>query len=72
MKMKKIKLKISGIKCPSCALNIDGELEETEGVRYANTSYARSETEVEFDPDKISEKKLIAIIKKTGYKATLQ
>jgi len=30
--MQKIKLKINGMHCVSCAMNIDGDLEDTEGV----------------------------------------
>jgi copper chaperone CopZ len=44
-------------------------LEDTEGVRLAKTNYAKSMTEVEFDPQKISEKHIIAFLKKTGYTA---
>jgi len=69
--MKKIKLKIEGMHCTSCAMNIDGELEDTDGVKQSNTNYAKQVTEVEFDPEKISEDKVIKIVKKVGYIATL-
>ncbi len=67
--MKKIVLKITGMHCTSCTFNIDGELEDTTGVHEANTSYARLETEVSFNEDKISTKDIIGIIKKVGYDA---
>lgn len=67
--MIKKKFKISGMHCTSCAMNIDGELEDTEGVKQANTSYAKSVTEVEFDEKKITDKKIISVIEKTGYMA---
>jgi len=51
-------------------MNIDGELEDTDGVKCANTSYAKQETEVEYDEKKISEGKIIEIVEKTGYKAS--
>lgn len=60
----KKKLKIEGMHCTSCAMNIDGELEDTKGVQEANTSYAKSETEVTFDSEKVSTNKIINIIKK--------
>lgn len=62
--MKTIKLKITGMHCTSCAFNIDGELEDTEGVKEAKTNYAKQQTEVTFDPDKIDPEKIISIIKK--------
>lgn len=65
----KIKLKITGMHCTSCAMNIDGELEDTEGVKESSTNYAKSLTEVTFDPEKVNEKKVIEVIKKVGYTA---
>lgn len=60
----KKRLKISGMHCTSCAMNIDGELEDTEGVKESNTSYAKQETEVTFEPEKITTEKMISIIQK--------
>lgn len=63
------KFKISGMHCTSCALNIDLDLEEAEGVRKSNTSYAKQETVVEFDSDIIKERKVLEVIKKSGFSA---
>lgn len=57
--------------CTSCAMNIDGELEDTEGIIESNTNYAKCATEVKFDPDKISENKIIKTIKTVGYSVEL-
>jgi P-type Cu+ transporter len=65
--MIKKKFKISGMHCTSCAMNIDGELEDTKGIKQANTNYAKSQTEVEFDENKITDKQIISIIEKAGY-----
>lgn len=51
-------------------MNIDGELEDSDGVVSANTNYAKQQTEVQFDVDKMSEQKIVAIIKNVGYDAT--
>jgi len=61
--------KIEGMHCSSCAMIIDGQLEDTEGVLKVSTSYAKSETKVNFDPQKITTKNLIQIINKAGYHA---
>ncbi len=66
---KKIVLKIEGMHCTSCAFNIDGELEDTNGVIESKTNYAKSLTEVTFEPEKIAESKILSIIKSVGYKA---
>lgn len=63
--------KISGMHCTSCAMNIDGELEDTDGVKQSNTNYAKSQTEVEFDEKKVNQEKIINIIQKSGYSAIL-
>lgn len=70
--MTKKKFKITGMHCTSCAMNIDGELEDTEGVKCATTSYAKEVTEVEYDEKKVNEKKIQEIIKEVGYSATPQ
>ena len=70
--MKKVVFKIVGMHCTSCAMNIDGELEDTGRVKSSKTSYAKAYTEVEFEPKDISEKEIVEIIKKTGYTAEPQ
>lgn len=54
--------------CSSCAMDIDGELEDS-GVEESRTSYAKSVTEVKFDPGKVNEKQIVSIIKKLDYRA---
>lgn len=71
-KIKKEKLKIIGMHCTSCSMNIDFDLEDINGVKSAKTSYAKQETEVEYDEEKINDKIIIQTIQKTGYKAQLK
>ena len=71
-KIIKKKFNVEGMYCSSCALTIDMDLEDLEGVKSAKTSYAKSETEIEFDSEKISEQQIIETIKKSGYTAKLQ
>lgn len=67
--MIKKKLKIEGMHCSSCALNIDFDLEDIKGVKSAKTSYASQVTEVEFDPEKVNDQEILETVKKTGYSA---
>ena len=67
--MIKKKLKIEGMHCSSCALNIDFDLEDVKGVKSAKTSYASQVTEVEFDPEKVNDQEILETVKKTGYTA---
>ena len=67
----KKKFEIDGMHCTSCALNIDFDLEDL-GVKTSKTSYAKQESEVEFDEEKISLSQILKQIQKTGYKAKLK
>ena len=68
--MTKKKLKITGMHCTSCAMNIDGDLEDlVEGIKSSSTNYAKQETEVEYDEKKVNVEKIIKQINETGYKA---
>jgi Cu+-exporting ATPase len=67
--MIKKKLKVEGMHCSSCAMNIDFEVEDLEGIKSVETSYAKQLCEVEFDDEKIGINQIIDQIKKIGYKA---
>lgn len=68
---KTIKLKITGMHCTSCAMNIDGELEDTGKIMSVSTNYTKEITEIKFDTTQISEEKIKDIIKNVGYDAEL-
>ncbi len=67
--MDKKKFKITGMHCSSCSLTIDMDLEDLPGVKSSSTSYAKAETEVEFDSDKVTDNLILETIKKSGYTA---
>ncbi len=70
-KVVKKKFKIKGMYCTACAMNIDFDLEDL-GVKSANTNYAKQESEIEFDEEKIKLQQVIDQIKKTGYEAKIE
>lgn len=61
-------LKLSGLHCTSCSLNIDGELEEVKGVISSNTSYAKQETVITYDPSLVTPPTFTQTIEGLGYK----
>ncbi|AHB40786.1 TPA: copper chaperone [candidate division WWE3 bacterium] len=65
--MKTVTLKIVGMHCTSCAMNIDFELEDLKGVREASTNYAKQKTVVTFDPNVVNLGKIIEVIKSLEY-----
>lgn len=68
--MTKKKLKITGMHCTSCAMTIDGDLEDyVKGVKSAKTSYAKQECEIEFEEELVKLEQILEQIEKTGYKA---
>lgn len=71
IKAVKKRLKIEGMHCASCAINIDFSLEDLEGVRASKTNYAKQETEVEFEESKLDINRIIQTIYKMGYKVQL-
>lgn len=70
--MAKKLLTITGMHCVSCSMSIDGELEDTNGVKSAKTSYAKGQCEVEFDETIVTTDEIIQLVKKTGYQAEEQ
>lgn len=68
-KFVKKKFKIEGMHCSSCAMNIDFDLEDVDGVKTAKTSYAKQLSEVEYEEDKVGTEDIVKSVAKTGYKA---
>ena len=56
---------IKGMHCNSCATAIELELEDK--VSSINVDFSSEKAEIDFDPKRISEKKIIEIINKLGY-----
>jgi Cu+-exporting ATPase len=67
--MQKIVLKISGMHCASCVVNIENILKEERGINSANVNLANQKAYVVFDPNKIDFLKIKNLIESLGYKA---
>ena len=63
-----LKLKIDGMHCVACALNIDATLEELPGVIESDTSYKAAATRVRFEPKKIPASNIKLAVENLGYK----
>lgn len=64
------KLKISGMHCASCAMSIDDELEELDGVSESSTSYRKQMTTVVFDEERTNVDVIATAVRKLGYDAS--
>jgi copper chaperone len=60
---------VSGMHCNSCAISIDWELEDVEGVACARTNYPKGRTEVTFDPSRVSPQDILDVITRAGFTA---
>ncbi len=62
---------IDGMHCDSCPADIKETLEETAGVREADTSLKRKTAVVEFDENTVQLNTLVKKIQDLGYTATV-
>ena len=58
---------IDGMHCNSCAMSIDWEVEDVDGVSDSSTSYAKGLTRVTFDPRTVSADMILAAIGRAGF-----
>ncbi|WP_027492040.1 heavy-metal-associated domain-containing protein [Rhodanobacter sp. OR444] len=70
--MKTTVFRISGMHCDGCAQIVHSVLERQDGVQTCAVSFKDSTARVLFDPARIDESRLLAIIQKTGYGASPQ
>lgn len=61
-------LTIDGIHCASCAMLIEGELEDIGAA--ANCSWVARTVEVSYDPAKLTDKDIHAAIGRAGYRVS--
>ncbi|MGC8961358.1 MAG: copper ion binding protein [Candidatus Bathyarchaeia archaeon] len=67
MAEKKIKVKIGGMHCASCAQTIERTLRRVDGVAYSTVNFATEEASIEYDPDRVSIDRIEDAIKEVGY-----
>lgn len=58
---------LKGMRCSSCAVNIDLALEDLEGINKTKTNYAKSKIEICFDPAIVKLGKIKKTISDLGY-----
>lgn len=65
-------IRIDGMHCGSCALNVDDVLEDLDGVKRSKTSYARGRAKVDYDPERITLEQMTAAIAGLGYQPSAE
>jgi copper chaperone CopZ len=66
----KIELKIDGMHCGNCALDIKETLEDEKGIEKAEVSFDTKVANIEFDENKISQATIVETVKNLGYQVT--
>lgn len=64
---KKANIKVSGMSCASCALNVEKSLKNLEGVDEAQVNLGTEEAIVEYNPEKLNLSRLEAAVEEAGY-----
>ncbi|MEI7792371.1 MAG: heavy metal translocating P-type ATPase [Candidatus Berkelbacteria bacterium] len=65
--MKSTKLKISGMHCTSCAMNIEHYLSSKKGIGTVNVSYATEKALIMYDETILNSAEIIGLIANAGY-----
>ncbi len=66
-KLKKISVQISGMSCASCAQSIENHLNKQEAIAEVNIVVTNDQGIITFNPAEITIKRIIELIKETGY-----
>lgn len=64
---KKVILKITGMECPNCSLNLERIEDKLKGVVYAEASYRKGQMVVEYDESALTLEQIKAEVKRLGY-----
>ncbi|GAB4307005.1 MAG: heavy metal translocating P-type ATPase [Methanobacteriaceae archaeon] len=64
---KDAEIRISGMGCASCAINIEKSLKALDGVEEAQVNFGTEKANVKYDPNKINLNKLEDAVRKAGY-----
>ena len=64
---KKVTLKITGMECPNCSLNLERIEDKLKGVVFAEASYRKEQMVVEYDDTVLTLEQIKAEVKRLGY-----
>ncbi|MBY0430466.1 MAG: heavy-metal-associated domain-containing protein [Rhodospirillales bacterium] len=66
--MKTTILKIEGMNCTACANTIKSLVEKEPGVRIATVSFDEGQARILYDPQTVSQDRLVATVQKPGFR----
>lgn len=66
--MKTATFKVEGMNCDHCANTIKGLVEQLDGVKMATVSFGEGQARILYEPQAISEERLVAVIQEPGFR----
>ncbi len=66
--MKKLKVKVQGITCSGCAVDVASALKNKDGIMDAAADYATGNVDVDYDPRELNEQQVLDLIQRLGLK----
>ena len=63
----KVTLKIAGMECPNCSMNLERIEDKLKGVIFAEASYRKEQMVVEYDEAVLTLEQIKAEVKRLGY-----
>ena len=63
----KVTLKIAGMECPNCSMNLERIEDKLKGVIFAEASYRKEQMVLEYDEAVVSLEQIKAEVKRLGY-----
>ncbi len=70
IEMKRLSLKVDGITCSGCAVDVESVLKNADGISGAEASYADGTVNVDYHPDEINETQVRNLVRKLGLKVS--
>lgn len=67
----RVEFRIKGMDCPACAIGLEATLSQREGVRQATVDYERGWATVDYDPQKVTPERLLAVIADAGFEGVM-
>ncbi len=64
--MKRLNLKVEGITCSGCAVDVESALKNADGISSAEASYADGTVKIDYHPNEIDEKRVRDLVRKLG------
>lgn len=69
---KTVELKINNMDCEACALGLQSQLKNINGVKDVKVNYSKANAKINYDPSKVNASKFVKVLTESGYPAKLE